>query len=96
MQLARYQGLAFGSVSRTVRTLIEKGYLRKAGSAGRGRAEVLELTGEGKALIARDPLLVVSSVLANVSPKDRKVLANALASILTELQGGDGLQFSAA
>lgn len=91
IQLARFQGLAFGAVARTVRTLIEKGYLRKGGSAGRGRAERIEVTEAGALLLARDPLLRVTATLMDLSPQEKDILAAALARILAELQksGGD-------
>jgi DNA-binding MarR family transcriptional regulator len=86
IQLARFQGLAFGAVARTVRTLIEKGFLRKGGSAGRGRAELIEVTETGAVLLARDPLLNVTATLSNMSPQEKDILAQALARILAELQ----------
>src|SRR5690349_24584482 len=46
--LARFQGLANGPVSRTVRTLIQKGLLAKAAVQPRGRAELLDLTETGR------------------------------------------------
>jgi DNA-binding MarR family transcriptional regulator len=78
MALARFQGLAFGPVSRTVRTLVNKGYLRKAGSAGRGRAELIELTAAGKRLLARDPLEVVREAIEELSEPEKEALASAL------------------
>jgi DNA-binding MarR family transcriptional regulator len=76
--LARFQGLAFGPVSRTVRTLITKGYLRKAGSAGRGRAELIELTATGRRLLARDPLQVIRAAMEELSEAEKAALAGAL------------------
>ena len=73
--LARYQGLAFGPVARTVRTLIARGYLRKAGSAGRGRAEVVELTGEGDALLAKDPLIPLARSFGDLDGGAQDALA---------------------
>jgi DNA-binding MarR family transcriptional regulator len=76
--LARFQGLAFGPVSRTVRTLITKGCLRKAGSAGRGRAELIELTATGRRLLARDPLQVIREAMEELSETEKAALASAL------------------
>jgi DNA-binding MarR family transcriptional regulator len=78
MALARFQGLAFGPVSRTVRTLIAKGYLRKAGSAGRGRAELIELTAAGRRLLARDPLEAVREAMEELSEPEKEAFASAL------------------
>lgn len=83
--LARYQGLAFGPVSRTVRTLITKGLLRKAGSAGPGRAEAVEPTADGRALLAHDPLLLVEATLAALSEKENTCVALALTSVVNAI-----------
>src|SRR5829696_8192825 len=53
--LARFQGLANGPVSRTVRTLIGKGLLTKAEIQPRGRAEALGLTDAGRKMLDSDP-----------------------------------------
>lgn len=82
MALARFQGLAFGPVSRTVRTLIAKGYLRKAGSAGRGRAELIELTASGRRLLARDPLEAIREAIEELSEPEKEAFASALESML--------------
>ncbi|MGQ3353773.1 MAG: MarR family winged helix-turn-helix transcriptional regulator [Phreatobacter sp.] len=86
ISLARFQGMAFGPVSRTVRTLIAKGLLRKAGSAGKGRAELLELTDQGHAILASDPLLAVVTALEGLDDPQRLALALALEQILVSMQ----------
>ena len=48
--LARFQGFANGPVSRTVRTLISKGLLRKAEPQPAGRAEHLVITDNARSL----------------------------------------------
>jgi DNA-binding MarR family transcriptional regulator len=83
--LARYQGLAFGPVARTVRTLIDRGYLRKAGSAGRGRAEIVELTALGEESLARDPLAPLALTVADLNPAVRAAVAVALEPIIAAL-----------
>jgi DNA-binding MarR family transcriptional regulator len=87
--LSRYQGLAFGPVARTVRTLVAHGWLRKAGSAGRGRSEAIELTREGEALLLRDPLAALVPALRKLSPGEQEALSVALENILKAL-GGSG------
>ncbi len=82
MAVARFQGLAFGPVSRTVRTLVAKGLLRKAGSAGRGRAELIELTAAGRKLMSQDPLNVVRAAIDDLPEPERESLASALEAIL--------------
>ena len=84
--LARYQGMAFGPVARTVRTLIQRGLLRKAGSAGRGRAELVELTPAGEATLARDPMSAVASAIESLGDGQQDTLAEALENILGALR----------
>jgi len=76
--LARFQGQEHGSVARTVRTLIAKGYLRTAGPAGRGRATALELTPQGLALLSHDPLLKVRTVFESCDHVERETIARFL------------------
>ncbi len=87
--LAAYQGMAFGPVSRTVRTLISKGLLKKSETT-RGRFELVEVTEAGQALLGKDPMLGMVEALEGLSPSDRKVLALALEAVLLRLQGADG------
>lgn len=78
IDLARFQGLASGAVARTVRTLITKGILVKAGTIGRGRAEQLDLTELGRQILEDDPLQSIAEALKVLSPQDRECLANGL------------------
>lgn len=86
INLARFQGMAFGPVSRTVRTLIAKGLLRKAGSAGRGRAELLELSDAGRAILEKDPLRTIVAALDTLADREREAFAVALEQVLLALQ----------
>lgn len=78
IDLARFQGLASGAVARTVRTLITKGFIVKAGTIGRGRAEQLDLTDAGRALLDGDPLKNISTALESLGASDREALAKGL------------------
>jgi DNA-binding MarR family transcriptional regulator len=84
--LARYQGIEPGPTTRTVRTLINKGLLMKAGSLGRGRIQRIDVTAAGEALLARDPLNVVAEALAHLNEPQRTALAEALESVLKAMQ----------
>lgn len=84
-ELARFQNLANGPVSRTVRTLVQKGLLRKAAVQPKGRAELLELTEEGEALMARDPSLALREVIAGLPDTEQEALARALEAVLRKL-----------
>ena len=88
--LAAYQGMAFGPVSRTVRTLITKGFLRKAAKAKSGRFELVEVTPAGHALLANDPLAGVVEALDTLPLPTRQALALALEAIVFRLQGAEG------
>jgi DNA-binding MarR family transcriptional regulator len=83
--LARYQGIAFGAVARTVRTLVARRFLRKAGSAGRGRGEIIEVTPEGEAILAHDPLLTLAEAIAQFDAGKQEALAEVLDAILRSL-----------
>ena len=80
--LARYQGLALGAVARTVRTLVARGCLHKAGSAGPGRAEIVKLTRSGEALLHRDPLQPIAKVLHALPADAQDALAETLEKII--------------
>lgn len=84
--LARYQGIEPGPTTRTVRTLIDKGLLRKAGSLGRGRIQRIDVTEAGQALLARDPLNAVAEALAGLDETRKTALAEALERVLKTLQ----------
>jgi DNA-binding MarR family transcriptional regulator len=89
MALAQFQGLAFGSVARTVRTLIEKGLLKKAGTAGRGRAEKIVLTELGHGLLKADPLETIAAAISDLTPEQIDALMTASEAILRKVQGTD-------
>ncbi|KQT85785.1 MarR family winged helix-turn-helix transcriptional regulator [Aurantimonas sp. Leaf443] len=78
IDVARHQGLAAGAVARSVRTLIEKGFLAKAGTVGRGRAEGLALTDAGRQALRRDPLKSLAHALGELGEAERTVLAQGL------------------
>ncbi|MEX6507339.1 MarR family winged helix-turn-helix transcriptional regulator [Jiella sp. M17.18] len=87
IDLARHQGLASGAVARTVRTLIEKGYLSKGGTIGRGRAERLELTDRGVLLLKKDPLRIIGRSLESLSDEERAIFAKGLRAAIGATRG---------
>lgn len=86
--LARFQGLANGPVSRTVRTLLQKGLLAKADTQPRGRAEVLEVTASGRTLLNFDPTLELEAALGALDERDQDAMARSLETILRRLPSG--------
>ena len=85
--LARFQGLANGPVSRTVRTLIQKGLLAKAEVQPRGRAEVLDLTGAGRKVLESDPTFELQKALGVLDESDQEAMARALETVLRRVPG---------
>lgn len=84
-ELARFQGLANGPVSRTVRTLVHKGLLAKALEQPKGRAELLDLTETGRAMLAQDPTLAVEQIISELPTADQECFARALELIVRRL-----------
>lgn len=80
--LARFQGLANGPVSRTVRTLLHKNLVKKALRQPAGRAEHLEVTETGYDLLARDPIQGIVGALELLSDNERRSLASALENVI--------------
>ncbi len=87
-ELARFQGLANGPVSRTVRTLLQKGLLKKADEQPKGRAELLELTEMGTELLKQDPMTELAEVLGKLKIDEQVALARGLEQVLRGLSGG--------
>lgn len=84
-ELARFQGMANGPVSRTVRTLLQKGLLTKAKDQPRGKAEILELTSSGRALLKLDPSRELESILSTLGEEARALLGDTLESLIRGL-----------
>ncbi|MCB1446526.1 MAG: winged helix-turn-helix transcriptional regulator [Rhizobiaceae bacterium] len=84
-ELARFQGMANGPVSRTVRTLLHKGLLTKAKDQPRGKAEILELTTSGRALLRLDPCRELESILSSLGDDARVLLADTLETLIHRL-----------
>ncbi|MCW5735004.1 MAG: winged helix-turn-helix transcriptional regulator [Enhydrobacter sp.] len=82
-RLARFQGMSLGPVSRTVRTLIDKGLLKRVDVGG--RTETLALTHTGRLLMERDPAQRISRAMSSLEPTQREALAQALESVIRNL-----------
>ena len=83
--LARFQGLANGPVSRTVRTLVQKGLLAKAAEQPRGRAELLELTSSGRSKLEQDPTRAVEAAIGALGSSEQECFARSLDLIVRRL-----------
>jgi DNA-binding MarR family transcriptional regulator len=84
-ELARFQGLANGPVSRTVRTLVQKGLLAKAAEQPKGRAELLELTSAGRAMLEQDPTQAVEAAISELGSSEQDCFARSLELIVRRL-----------
>lgn len=84
-ELARFQGLANGPVSRTVRTLLQKGLLTKAAEQPKGRAELLEVTPSGQSMLDQDPTLAVEAVISELAPDQQECFARSLELLVRRL-----------
>jgi DNA-binding MarR family transcriptional regulator len=84
-ELARFQGMANGPVSRTVRTLLQKGLLQKSKEQPRGKAELLELTTSGRALLKFDPCRELESILSGLGDDARTLLGETLENLIHRL-----------
>lgn len=82
-RLARFQGMSLGPVSRTVRTLIDKGLLKRVDAAG--RTEALALTHKGRLLMERDPAQRIARAMSSLDPRQREALAEALEAVIRNL-----------
>ena len=85
--LARFQGFANGPVSRTVRTLISKGLLRKAETQPAGRAEHLEITENARSLLQHDPAQAIANTIAGMSEAEKAALDHALRAVIKSAAG---------
>ena len=81
-ELARFQGFANGPVSRTVRTLLQKGLIRKSDFQPVGRAEHLEVTAAGHAILDNDPTKGIADALESLRVDEREILAQALETVI--------------
>ena len=84
-ELARFQGIANGPVSRTVRTLLQKGLLVKCKNQPRGKAELLELTTSGRTLLKLDPCRELELILSSLEDDARLLLGETLENLIHRL-----------
>lgn len=83
--VARFQQIAIGPVSRTIRTLIAKGLVAKAGQGAHHRSDLLALTPEGLKMLESDPLQPVITILRSLPEGEHEKLAELLLKIISSL-----------
>lgn len=89
-KLARFQQIAVGPVTRTVRTLINKGLVAEGPSAGHHRSKQLNLTEAGIRILAEDPLIALDDELSRLPEKEARLLGATLGRIVSILHAKDG------
>ena len=92
--LADFLASTRGTVSQTLITLEKKGLIVRSINPGDGRGKNLELTDNGHAAVARDPLAIIEAAVAkatnlNANAEDRS-LAGGLESVLNEVVSQNG------
>jgi DNA-binding MarR family transcriptional regulator len=75
--LARFQNIRLTPVGRTVRTLVDKGLLERRPNPRSKKADLIYLTAEGKAVLRRDPKMVLAEVLTEME-EARRLELNAI------------------
>jgi DNA-binding MarR family transcriptional regulator len=68
-----------------VRTLLHKGLLAKSKDQPRGKAEILEVTTSGRALLKLDPSREIESILSGLSDEARVLLSDTLELLIRRL-----------
>lgn len=89
--LADYLGTTKGTVSQTVKALEEKGLIRRKVEAKDRRIVRLELSEEGEAMLANDPLLALSEAAAS-APDEVATATRILSGYVRSLQGQCGMK----
>lgn len=83
--LAKYQQMALSSVGRTVATLVEKGLVEKRNNPRDARADIIELTNAGRAMLEADPRRQLISALEQVEGEDLNAYARFATRLLQRL-----------
>lgn len=90
--LSEFLGSTRGTVSQTLIALEKKGLLKRLPSLRDGRGTALELTEEGRALVARDPLKDLEALTDGLEPVDAAALEKGLGEVLRRLQHKNGFR----
>ncbi len=85
-RLARFQGLSNSPVIRTVKALVDKGYLERVPNPGSRRSDLFLVTAAGKRLLAtQDPKIVTTRILADMTNERREHLADCLRDLVDQM-----------
>ena len=78
---ASFQATSRGTASQTVKSLEERGLVRRSRAASDGRSVQLDLTDEGQEILATDPLCRLTAMLNAMPPADRETLLGLLSRL---------------
>lgn len=83
--LARFQDMSIAPVARTIRTLVDKGLLVRRPNPRSRRADLIEVTDSGRALLQHDPRLPLRNLLEALDGARSEALVEALEILVREL-----------
>ncbi|MEI8395511.1 MAG: MarR family transcriptional regulator [Rhodospirillaceae bacterium] len=83
--LARFQGLTLAPITRTVRTLMEKGLVDRHPNPRSKRADLIIVNKAGRQMLNQNPRAQIAEVIAKVPIENREVLVQSMRTILDGL-----------
>ena len=88
--LAEYLGTTKGTASQTIRALEAKGYIARKAHPKDKRVVTLDLTGEGTAILGRDPIRRVENAATALPAEMGEAIRSGLAALMGRLQADCG------
>ncbi|MEI4232309.1 MarR family winged helix-turn-helix transcriptional regulator [Roseovarius sp. D22-M7] len=84
---AQFQATTRGTASQTIKTLERRGLIARHKSATDGRSVRFDLTPDGQAMLAEDPLRDLVASIGDLAPDQRANLLEALSHLTVSLAG---------
>ena len=83
--LARFQGLTLAPITRTVRTLMDKGLVDRHPNPRSKRADLIIVNKAGRQMLGQNPRAQIAEVVAKVPVEHREVFVRSMHTILDGL-----------